>query len=197
VTAKPRERNGNEPPVVRAAAHRLRVQALAIFAERAASPKELAAELGTPVGNISYHVRELEQLGLIELAEEKQRRGAVEHFYRLVTRPMLTGADWARLGPKEREELSTWVFQLILADAAQAFDAGTFDNRDNRHVSRTTLSLDAQGWQELVDLQNEALRTTLELKEASAARLDAAGEDGMAATAVLSCFEMPSRGSSS
>jgi DNA-binding transcriptional ArsR family regulator len=191
VASKMRERKGNEPPLVRVAAHRLRVQALAVFAERAASPKELAAELGTPVGNISYHVRELEQLGLIELVEEKQRRGAVEHFYRAVARPMLTGADWTRLDSKEREELSTWVFQLILADAARAFDAGTFDSRDERHVSRCHLQLDDQGWEELAEIQNEALAATLALREESAARLAETGEKGSFVSAALTCFEMP------
>jgi DNA-binding transcriptional ArsR family regulator len=179
--------------LVRVAAHRLRVQALAIFAERAASPKELAAELQTPVGNVSYHVRELEELGLIELVEEKQRRGAVEHFYRAITRPLLTDEDWTRLSLRKREQLSTWVLQLILTDTVQAFEAGTFDRRDDRHVSRTGLALDAQGWQELVEIQNEALSATLAVREASAERLAAAGEDGFPATAVMLSFEMPRR----
>jgi len=169
------------------------VQALAIFAERPASPKELAAELGTPVGNISYHVRELEQLGLIELVEEKQRRGAVEHFYRAISRPLLAGEDWSRLSAAKREQLSTWVFQLILTDAARAFDAGTFDSRDDRHASHVTLTLDERGWQELVEIQDRALDATLALKTESEERLAESGEDGLTATAALACFEIPSR----
>jgi DNA-binding transcriptional ArsR family regulator len=193
MAAKTRERNGNEPELVRVAAHRLRIRALAIFSERAASPKELAAELDTPVGNISYHVRELEQLGMIELVEEKQRRGAVEHFYRAVHRPLLRGEDWNRLGPEKRRQISTWVFHLILADAAQALEAGTFDSRDDRHMTHVQLTLDQQGWRELVDIQENALAATLAVRAASAERLSAAGEDGFPVTATASCFEMPPR----
>lgn len=191
MAVKTRERKGPEPALVRVAAHRLRVQALWILIERPASPKELAAELETPVGNMSYHVRELEQLGLIELVEEKPRRGAVEHFFRAIRRPLLTGEDWSRLGPGKRERISTWVFQLILADAARAFEAGTFDSRDDRHLSHDLLHLDEQGWRELTELQDAALARTLAIKAESAERLAASGEAGVHASVALACFEVP------
>lgn len=49
-----------------------------------ASPKKLEQLSGLPLGNISYHVKELEEKGLIELVKTEPRRGAVEHFYRAV-----------------------------------------------------------------------------------------------------------------
>ena len=52
-----------------------------------ASPKELATQLGEKLGNVSYHVRILVRLGLIELVRETPRRGAVEHHYRSAPRP--------------------------------------------------------------------------------------------------------------
>jgi predicted transcriptional regulator len=52
-----------------------------------ASPKELAGQLGEKLGNVSYHVRILARLGLIELVRETPRRGAVEHHYRATPRP--------------------------------------------------------------------------------------------------------------
>ena len=39
---------------------------------------------GEPLGNVSYHVRQLEKAGLIELVATRQRRGALEHYYTLV-----------------------------------------------------------------------------------------------------------------
>ncbi len=104
-------------------AHPLRIAALSILAERPASPKELAAELGSPVGNISYHVRELERLGMIELVDEKKRRGAIEHFYRAVQYPMLDVPEWEKLSPAKREVMSVWIVQLMLADAVKALGA--------------------------------------------------------------------------
>jgi DNA-binding transcriptional ArsR family regulator len=47
----------------------------------AASPAQLAAEFGMPLGTVSYHVRRLKALGYVRLVRRVQRRGAVEHFY--------------------------------------------------------------------------------------------------------------------
>jgi hypothetical protein len=62
----------------------LRASALALIAEGVASPKAIADELGLDVRGVAYHVRVLRKLGCIELAETKQRRGAIEHIYRVV-----------------------------------------------------------------------------------------------------------------
>lgn len=45
------------------------------------SPKELAKEIGSPLPNISYHVKIMREFGVLELAKETPRRGAVEHHY--------------------------------------------------------------------------------------------------------------------
>ena len=47
------------------------------------SPNSLYAAVGEPLSNVSYHVRQLEKGGLIELVTTKQRRGALEHYYTL------------------------------------------------------------------------------------------------------------------
>lgn len=64
--------------------HPTRAQALAILVERIASPKEIAEELDEALPNVSYHVRVLEELGLVELIEEAAIRGSVAHFYKAV-----------------------------------------------------------------------------------------------------------------
>ncbi len=45
------------------------------------SPNSLYVAVGEPLGNVSYHVRQLEKAGLIELVATKPRRGALEHYY--------------------------------------------------------------------------------------------------------------------
>jgi DNA-binding transcriptional ArsR family regulator len=47
------------------------------------SPNSLYVAAGEPLGNVSYHVRQLQKAGMIELVAVKQRRGALEHFYTL------------------------------------------------------------------------------------------------------------------
>src|ERR1700754_2730601 len=86
--------NGAQPRAVpvdweqlaRATAHPLRVSILEILGidgGRTLSPSELCLELQIPLSNTNYHVTELHKAGLIELARERQVRGATEHFYRL------------------------------------------------------------------------------------------------------------------
>jgi DNA-binding transcriptional ArsR family regulator len=44
---------------------------------------EIVGETGASLGTISYHVRQLVQLGMIELDHTTPRRGALEHTYRI------------------------------------------------------------------------------------------------------------------
>ena len=77
----------DDPRYVKAMSHPLRVRILAILQERTASPVELAQVLEGTLGTVSYHVRTLHQLGLIELVDETRVRGAVEHHYKAKARP--------------------------------------------------------------------------------------------------------------
>src|SRR4029453_5690768 len=106
-TAKPiaRSREELDPRIVRALSHPIRHRVLVALNERGASPKELAAELGEPLGNVSYHTRVLAQLGCIELVSTTQRRGALEHHYRAVMRPFFDDAAWAQIPASTRRSL--------------------------------------------------------------------------------------------
>ena len=66
----------------RTCSHPLRRRILRALTEQAASPVKLAGALEAPLGNVSYHVRTLVAVGLIELLEERPVRGAIEHVYR-------------------------------------------------------------------------------------------------------------------
>lgn len=87
--------NGNGKPVslpldwehlARATAHPLRISILEILGMdggRTLSPSDLCQELQIPLSNTNYHVTELAKAKLIELARQRQVRGATEHFYRI------------------------------------------------------------------------------------------------------------------
>jgi DNA-binding MarR family transcriptional regulator len=47
------------------------------------SPNGMREILDEPLGNVSYHVKELAKAGVLVLEKTEPRRGAVEHFYRL------------------------------------------------------------------------------------------------------------------
>lgn len=72
--------------LARSTAHPLRVSVLEILGMdggRTLSPSELCQELQIPLSNTNYHVTELAKADLIELVDQRQVRGATEHFYRL------------------------------------------------------------------------------------------------------------------
>lgn len=45
------------------------------------SPAQLSNKVTIPLSAVSYHVRVLESYGAIRLVDERQVRGALEHFY--------------------------------------------------------------------------------------------------------------------
>lgn len=73
-----------EPETVRRALSPIRRELLGRLREPA-SATQVAAVLGLPRQRVNYHLRALEDAGLVELVEERQRRGCVERIVR--TRP--------------------------------------------------------------------------------------------------------------
>jgi DNA-binding transcriptional ArsR family regulator len=182
-------KTGVDQRLVRAIGHPLRLRLLTIFNERVASPSDLAAELGEPIGNVSYHTRILARLGCVELVKTKQVRGAVEHYYRAVVRPVFSDDDWAELPLSIRKSLAGAVLTEIADDMGASASAGGFD-REDVHLSRTPLTLDTQGWQDLNEALQEVVDRALQIQADSAARLSAAGSsDSESAALVLMLFE--------
>jgi DNA-binding transcriptional ArsR family regulator len=164
-----RSREELDPRIVRALSHPIRHRVLVALNERVASPKELAAELGEPLGNVSYHTRVLAQLGCIELVSTTQRRGALEHHYRAVMRPYFDDAAWAQIPVSTRRSLFDSELDHLWNDVAEAAKAGGFDH-PRAHVSWTTVDVDEQGFNELADLLGSVVERAMEIQAESAGR---------------------------
>jgi DNA-binding transcriptional ArsR family regulator len=179
--------------LAKALAHPLRVQLLAALNQGVASPNELAKKLDEPLTNVSYHVRMLHDLGTIELVETEPRRGALEHYYRAVVRPFFADREWKRLPRNARGSISDAVLQLVWDDAAEAIKSGLFDEREDRHLSRTVLAVDEQGWEELNELLAETLDRAMQIQVESAGR--ATKDDGETSSVNLVMMTHPTPGS--
>ena len=140
--------NIDDPRYVKALSHPLRVRILAMLQERTASPSQLSEWLGATLGTTAYHVRSLHQLGLIELADETRVRGAIEHHYRAGKRPMVSEDAWAQAPPIAKQAAVGSALQTINEYAIKSAAEGGFD-RAEAHLSRTSLKLDAKGWEQL------------------------------------------------
>lgn len=68
----------------RSLGHPLRIAILReLSPDSSASPAALARNLSAPIGQVAYHVQQLLGAGLLEPAGTTQRRGAIEHHYRV------------------------------------------------------------------------------------------------------------------
>ena len=140
--------NIDDPRYVKAISHPLRVRILAMLQERTASPSQLSQWLGATLGTTAYHVRALHQLGLIELADETRVRGAIEHHYRAGPRPMVSEEAWEQAPPIAKQAAVGSALQMIDEYARKSAAHAGFDRRE-AHLSRTSVELDAKGWEAL------------------------------------------------
>jgi DNA-binding transcriptional ArsR family regulator len=181
-----------DPALVRAYAHPLRRQILGLLDDRTASPREIATELGAPLSNTAYHVRQLAALGLVELVSRTASRGAIEHHYTARVRPVTTDEAWAQL-PEivKRAVIDGWLQQTITHVMAAAEEGGF--NRASTHHTRTAGPLDSKGWATVASELERALKRVEDAMEESRARLakDPKAE-ALDATIVLMHFEGPS-----
>jgi DNA-binding transcriptional ArsR family regulator len=189
---KRRRQIGRSPQevLVKALNHPVRVKALTILTERIASPKEISELIEVPLSNVSYHVRVLDDLGLVEIMEEEAVRGSVAHFYKAVERPFIDNPDWEKLDPKVRSAFSGYVIETLMSDAAASLAAGFFDRREDRHLSRTPLLLDEKGWRRVSEIQAQALDKILKEQAAAAARMNGSKDEVLHAIAGMTCFEV-------
>jgi DNA-binding transcriptional ArsR family regulator len=178
--------------VIKALAHPVRAQALAILNERVASPNEIAQELEQGVGHVSYHINVLKKCECIELVGTEPRRGAVEHYYRATSRVFIEDEDWRRLPPSVRPGLTATLMQDLIDDAAGALSAGTFDAREDRHLAWTPMILDEEGWGEARDALAGLLEAVFEIQAASAERLAKSGKPGIQVSVASMGYETPS-----
>ena len=178
--------------MAKALAHPLRVQLLAALNEGVASPNELAKKLNEPLTNVSYHVRMLHDLGCIELVDTEPRRGALEHYYRAIVRPFFSDRDWKRLPKNTRGSISDATLQLVWDDTAEAIKTGLFDEREDRHLSRSVLCMDEQGWDQLNDLLAQTLDQAMQIQADSASRAAKADTDRFGVNVVMMSHPAPS-----
>jgi DNA-binding transcriptional ArsR family regulator len=163
--------------VIKALAHPLRVQILGILETRAASPNEVARELDAPLGNVSYHTRELLRFGLIKLVKKTPRRGAIEHYYKATKQPQITEAGWATTPRVVKDSMVRSALEQISDYVNAAAVDGGF-HRKEAHLNRVQLTLDERGWKEASAKLTELLKSLGKIEEASRKRLERADHEG-------------------
>jgi DNA-binding transcriptional ArsR family regulator len=178
----------SDPRIIKALTHPLRIQILSALDERTASPSELADELKAPLGNVSYHVRQLAGLGLIKLVKRTPRRGAIEHHYKAVGRPQITDDAWAGTPATVKDAVVGAALGDVGTAVTAAAAAGGFSRPDS-HLTRTQGKLDERGWKELDKELNATLKRVQRIADEAGKRLGKTdGDGGQDATVVMMLF---------
>lgn len=157
---------------------------------RRLSPSEFSQENGEELSNVSYHFRVLAKAGCIEVVETVPRRGAQEHIYEPIRRAMAWTREWEALGPFVRQHVAASALAPAIEKLGESIDEGSFDKRDDSHLSWDTLYVDDQGWVELHAMFREHLEDLLATTQRIESRL---GEDSnlprFLATYFMATFE--------
>jgi DNA-binding transcriptional ArsR family regulator len=180
---------GIDQKLVKALAHPLRVEILTILNERMASPNELSKELDEGLSQVSYHVKVLKDFECIEMVKTEPRRGAVEHYYRATARAFLSDKDWQALPDSVKPGMSASFLKMLIDDVVAALHSGTFDARDDRHITWTPGVVDEQAWVELTELLEETLKKVIAIQTKAAARLAKSGEKGIPVSVAILGYE--------
>jgi DNA-binding transcriptional ArsR family regulator len=163
--------------MIKALAHPTRVDILNVLVEGPSSPSRIARQLDNVSLNLtSHHIKVLRELDIVELQEEVRHGGRTEHIYRLTKRPMFTAEEWKEVEPEDGQFLTLDILRVVSEEVQQALLNGGFDGHD-RHLSRTPLAVDREGWQEVAKILERALYELFEVGERSAERAERSSEE--------------------
>lgn len=153
---KYKERPQLNSTLVGVMSHPLRCQIQTILDRRVASAKQISDATGVPRGDVSYHIREMAKMGVIEEVDQKPRRGATEKFFRGTIRPELTDEEYGELSLDARQAHSKLALQLLCADAGSALAQRLLGARTDSWTYRNPFWVDEEGWQELTAVLHTA-----------------------------------------
>lgn len=188
-------REGSTVYLQRSGSLRARQGVEAIFtalSQKALTAPAIAAETGETLADTRRHLAMMVKADLVQPAETSGEEDPGEPTY--VTSPaarLFETDSWSGLPREEKEEISRAIHQLIGAEIDYAFDKGSFDSRDDRHLIRAPLFLDQEGWREVDRILDGALDAVLKARDRSAERLRQTGEPPLDARLAYYLFEMP------
>lgn len=180
---------------IKAMSHPLRAEAFRLIRDRGPlSPAEVARELEADLGDVSYHVRKLSDFDCVEEVENRQVRGAVEHFYRATEQHMIDTEEWGELAeaePQMAEALTDEFMQGIVDDYTASRRAGIVALDDEFWIVRTPLALDPEGVREALEAAERYESEMTEIAARSTRRRVDEGAEEVPVSSSVVFFKMP------
>lgn len=161
------------------------------FVEEGLIPKEHYTSYQQALSLASYHFRELQKEGCLEVIESIPRRGAVEHVYRGLARVYFNDEEFEGLPRETRRRLSRISLQGMIARVDRAIREDTFDARVDRHLTWMPVQLDERGWEEVIATLASTFHELTQIRHDARDRIAASGEKVVPATVAILGFESP------
>jgi DNA-binding transcriptional ArsR family regulator len=180
---------------LKAMSHDTRAKALRILNERTASPAEIAREIGEKVENVSYHVKKMVEWGVVKPVGERKAHGAgaIQHFYRATEWHLIDAPEWEELNAALANNFLEDVGQKMLSDIVESLEAGLLVKNANIHLTRTPLTFDEQGRQEVLEIAEKARKDILKAQDRASQRIAESDEGSAPYTSIQGFFEVPKR----
>jgi DNA-binding transcriptional ArsR family regulator len=157
---------------LRAVAHPLRLRMLSLLSGEQLSASDIARRLGESAANVSFHLRKLHEVGLVDLVGEQRVRGGVAKLY--------------RHNPASGERLRTSAgFRLLAQGMGQELARRAVDIRDGEVPAFT----DFEGWVD-AGTAERAVQAARELGELLHAGARPPGDGAVRLAASLAVFRV-------
>lgn len=118
---------------VRLLADPFKLQLIQAFAESAKTAKQVAAELGESVTRLYRHVDALYDAGLLDVVEEKQKRGTIERTFRAVAQRF--EADYALFSDESGPDGTNAARQMLRVSEAEILDVLSTASDDDEEAA--------------------------------------------------------------
>ena len=155
------------------------------------SVEEVSEELGEESEVIGDYLRKLSEMRVVE--EVTGRDGVVRFRSKrdLYGARIVSTQQSEQLSLSDREEISGFTWDLIEKEVNDSIEAGLFDQRVDRVLTRTPMALDEDGWRELSELHIRTVFAALEIQARAGRRLAETGEAPIWARSMQIAFEYP------
>jgi DNA-binding transcriptional ArsR family regulator len=183
----------NDPRLIKALAHPVRIQVLKAIEDGHSTPSDIARVIDEPLPNVSYHIRTLAKLELIQLSDTTHVRGAVQHHYRAVGRIGISDQAWAEVPADVQTQIVADSLTTITNAAREAVLTGGFA-REDAILLRLPMTMDQEGVAELSGLAADFVKAAAKIEKAASKRLKAknASVPALETTMCVLHFTIPS-----
>jgi AcrR family transcriptional regulator len=165
---------------------------LTALSQKALTATAIAAETGETLAETREQLEKMLKTDLVQPAESSGDEDPDEPHYVTTPAARLFETDtWSGLPSEEKNEISRAIHQLVGAEVDLSLEKRAFDARDDRHLVRAPLFLDAEGWREVDQILDGALDAVLKARDRSAERLRKSGEAPLETRLAYYFFEMP------